>query len=182
MADFDSRWDHSHMVAYAPRTPLPQPRESAHGRGLHRIRRFIPCRETTDGGRGVTSDRRQDNARSTCTLTASASPSPPTSARSTGHRIGSSSFSTSSTSCVGWRQRRSDETRNPRPDLGYRPAPQSSSARSTSRPTTDTRRNYARSSHSLGSTGVDLLRTFARAVSMRHRIHDDVDPNRVSVG
>jgi serine/threonine-protein kinase len=57
-----------------------------------------------DCGPRVTSDRRQDNARSICTPTASASPSPPSSARSTGRRIDSSSFSTSSTSYDGWRR------------------------------------------------------------------------------
>ena len=39
-----------------------------------------------------------------CTLTASVSPPPPSSARPIGHRIASSSFSTSSTSCDGLRR------------------------------------------------------------------------------
>src|SRR5262245_16427497 len=47
------------MVADAPRTPLPQPRESADGRRLHRFRRFVPRRKATTVGGGLhrTADR-----------------------------------------------------------------------------------------------------------------------------
>ena len=57
----------THVVAYAPRTHLPQPENQLMVRRLHRSRRFIPRREAATVGGGLHRTA-EGNARSTCTL------------------------------------------------------------------------------------------------------------------